>query len=130
MPNEVLDIAQSTVTPHHDVRDGLPLLTGNDQVEADIASFSARLLGALAAMAVRSKRRQADLAAALSRSGLQATAEMLTAALHHLEQQGCIEDLVPLYDGGVLMSVTTRGIEHLNTAPRWTTLDGASFRVT
>jgi hypothetical protein len=50
-------------------------------------------------------------------------------ALRELQEQGCIEDLVPLYDGGILMSVTSRGIEHLSAGPRWTMLDGAGFRM-
>jgi len=103
---------------------------GSEAAEDDHAAFVTQLLCALAAMAVRSKRRQADLSAALKRSGLQATAQGVMSALRQLEQQGCIEDLVPLYDGGVLMSVTSRGIEHLSAGPRWTMLDGPPFRMT
>jgi hypothetical protein len=88
-----------------------------------------RLLGALATMAVRSKRRQADLTAALRRSGIKIDQHGLWAALRHLESIGCIEDLVPLYDGGMLMSVTSRGIEQLNTGPRWTMFDTPSYRL-
>jgi hypothetical protein len=87
--------------------------------EASDEQFAITLLVALAAMAVRSKRRQADLAAALRRSGITSDAQHLSAALRHLEGIGCIEHLVPLYDGGVLMSVTSRGIEQLNGFPRW-----------
>lgn len=85
-------------------------------------TYADSLLTALATMAVRSKRRQADLSAALRRSGLDVDPVRVTEALQHLESTGCIEHLVPLYDGGVLMSVTSRGVEQLNSAPRWTIL--------
>ena len=88
-------------------------------LEADQSSFPQRLLRALATMAVRSKRRQADLTAAICRGGLQKEAADLAPALRSLEEQGFIEQIVPLYDGGVLVSVTSRGIEQLNTLPRW-----------
>ena len=76
-------------------------------------------------MAVRSKRRQADLAAALCRGALESEAHEVGSALQQLEQAGFIEQIVPLYDGGVLLAVTSRGIEQLNTMPRWAMLDGA-----
>jgi hypothetical protein len=91
------------------------------------ASFADQLLSALATMAMRSKRRQADLCAALCRSNLDTDPKRVTEALRQLERSGCIEHLVPLYDGGVLMSVTSRGIEKLNAGPRWNMLDGAGF---
>jgi hypothetical protein len=90
-------------------------------------SFADQLLSALATMAMRSKRRQADLCAALCRGRLDTDPKRVTEALRHLERSGCIEHLVPLYDGGVLMSVTSRGIEKLSTGPRWNMLDGAGF---
>jgi hypothetical protein len=93
----------------------------------DGKSFTDRLLQALAAMAVRSKRRQADLSAALARANLDTDPHRVTEALRQLERSGCIEHLVPLYDGGVLMSVTSRGVECLSAAPRWTMLDGAGL---
>jgi len=87
-----------------------------DEQEAGLAE---QVLAALATMAILSKRHQADLAAALRRSGLQAPHDRLTLALAYLERTGCIENLVPLYDGGVLMSVTSRGIEKLNAGGNW-----------
>ncbi len=102
------------------------------EIDADMPSpeeqLATRLLSALATMAVRSKRRQADLTAALRRSGIVADSQGLWVALRHLELIGCIEDLVPLYDGGMLMSVTSRGIEQLNSGPRWTMFDTPSYR--
>lgn len=102
----------------------------DDDVGGEAAAdtqFTEHLLAALATMAVRSKRRQADLCAALSRAGLDREPGRVTKALRALEQAGCIEHLVPLYDGGVLMSVTSRGIEKLSSGPRWNMLDGAGF---
>jgi hypothetical protein len=97
----------------------------DDHAAESALHFADQLLAALATMAIRSKRRQADLSAALCRAGLDRDPTRVTDALRHLEQTGCIEHLVPLYDGGVLMSVTSRGIEKLSAAPRWTMLDGA-----
>jgi hypothetical protein len=109
---------------------GLPIDT-NRATEAFAGDsevhFAGQLLAALATMAVRSKRRQADLSAALCRSKLDHDPQRVTTALRKLERDGCIEQLVPLYDGGVLMSVTSRGIETLSAGPRWTMLDGAGF---
>lgn len=87
------------------------------------SDLQAQLLAALSTMALRSKRRQADLTAALRRSGLNASREMVSAALCELEASGCIEHMVPLYDGGMIVSVTSRGIEHLNAGPCWTKMD-------
>ena len=87
--------------------------------EDEIEDFSTNLLRALATMAVRSKRRQADLSAVICRGGLSADRETIAAALRRLEKAGLIENIVPLYDGGMLISVTSRGIEQLNTIPRW-----------
>jgi len=120
----------SSVNPH-----GGLTATATAIVRADVASppaedsksFTDRLLKALATMAVRSKRRQADLSAALARANLDTDPHGVTEALRQLEKSGCIEHLVPLYDGGVLMSVTSRGVESLSAAPRWTMLDGAGL---
>ncbi len=100
----------------------------DDQIAGSVdhlEEFPQRLLRALATMAVRSKRRQADLAAALCRGRLEQEAGAVGKALHELESAGFIEQIVSLYDGGVLLAVTSRGIEQLNTMPRWAMLDGA-----
>ncbi len=91
--------------------------TGTDM---GLPSFTDKLLNALATMAVRSKRRQADLSAAMNRSGLQADQAQMTDALRELEAEGLIENIVPLYDGGVLLLVTSRGIEKRSGSVRWT----------
>ncbi len=121
------------LTAYEPDRDSDGALPAGDDLDEATASpeeaFATKLLGALAAMAVRSKRRQADLAAALRRSGMVADQHSLSVALRHLEAIGCIEDLVPLYGGGVLMSVTSRGIEQLNNFPRWTMFDTPGYRV-
>lgn len=74
------------------------------------------LLKALAAMAIRSKRRQADLAVALRRSGITQPREGIAAALIDLLDNGLIDDLILLSDGGLLLSVTSLGIERLHGA--------------
>ena len=55
------------------------------------------------------------------------TKKVLEGGQHSLETIRGLQvemSLVPLYDGGVLMSVTSRGIEKLGTGPRWSMLDG------
>ena len=81
--------------------------------------FAATLLRALVDMAGRSKRRQADLTAALRGAGMPADPARVRGALRRLQQQRCIENLVPLSDGGLLLSVTTAAIERLGGASEW-----------
>jgi hypothetical protein len=81
--------------------------------------FATLLLRALTVMAARSKRRQADLTAALRGAGLPADPARVRAALRVLLAQGCIENLVPLSDGGLLLSVTQSALDHAGPAPRW-----------
>jgi hypothetical protein len=91
---------------------------------AGAARFADKLLVALVSMAVRSKRRQADLCAAMARAGLRAERSEMDEALHELQGNGMIENIVPLYDGGVLLSVTSRGIERRTGGQRWAMLGG------
>ena len=88
-------------------RFGPPALTGRDRADA--------LLAALTAMAALSLRRQADVAVAVRRAGLAFTREQTAAALGQLSRDGCIGPPLYLSDGGILVSVTVRGIEHLAT---------------
>jgi hypothetical protein len=80
----------------------------------DGRDFEDALLAALAGMAARSHRRQADLFVAVRRSGLSAGPAEVRAALHHLQQDGCVDRVVPLEDGGILLSITVRGVERLS----------------
>jgi len=96
--------------------------------DEDGESFDARLLRALATMAVRSKRRQADISAAVHRGGLASQVAYVSTALRALELAGYIEDIVPLYDGGLLVSVTSRGIEQLHATPRWARFESETIR--
>lgn len=88
--------------------------------------FVEALLAALTDMAVRSPRRQADLAVALRRSGIEAAAPLIHQALAALEEDGCIEHLVLLTDGGLLMQVTSHGIERLSHTSRRHVLNSAT----
>ena len=104
--------------------------TASYAVEADGSEdFDARLLRSLAKMAVRSKRRQADVSAALCRGGLASQIAHVSTALRALELAGLIEHIVPLYDGGMLISVTSRGIEQLHATPHWAIFDSETVRV-
>lgn len=73
------------------------------------------LLAALTQMAALSMRRQADVAVAMRRAGLTLSAEMMATALEQLRRDGCIAPPLTLSDGGILVSVTVRGIEYLAT---------------
>jgi hypothetical protein len=64
------------------------------------------LLGALAAMAARNRRGEADLYAALRGAGLTIDGARLEAALDYLRAEGCVTNLVLLSDGDLLMKVT------------------------
>ncbi len=75
--------------------------------------FVDALLAALTQMAALSPRRQADVAVAMRRAGLASTPEGVAPALDRLRHEGCIEKPLHLSDGGILVSVTARGIERL-----------------
>lgn len=85
--------------PAATIAEPAPAATMNDQEFAD------HLLHALQAMAERSKRRQADVLAALRGAKLVAELRQVRAALRLLQAQGDIENLVPLSDGGLLLTV-------------------------
>lgn len=90
-----------------------PIEEPDEPAEAEFASL---LLRALTDMAARSKRRQADLTAVLRGAGLPAEPGRVRAALRTLLAQGSIADLVPLSDGGLLLTVTT---ERVDRPPQW-----------
>ena len=79
-------------------------------------AFVHDVLVAVANMALRSKRRQADLDAALWSAGLTALRDQRLAALERLREQGCVDKVVELSDGGVLLSVTALGLDRLGNA--------------
>jgi hypothetical protein len=89
----------------------------------DDADFAVVLLQALTGMASRSKRRQADLTAALRGADIVAEPARVRSALKLLRAQGAIENLVPLSDGGLLLSVTQKGSERASPPPQWLPLD-------
>ncbi len=89
----------------------------------DDADFVVVLLQALTTMAARSKRRQADLIAALRGADITADPSRVRAALKVLHGQGAIGNLVPLSDGGLLLSVTQHASERVGTPPEWLPLD-------
>lgn len=76
-------------------------------------SFVLDVLAAVADMALRSKRRQADLDAAMRHAGIQGVPSWRLAALERLRIEGYVDRVVPLSDGGVLLSVTAPGLDRL-----------------
>lgn len=91
--------------------------------DLDDADFAVVLLQALTTMAARSKRRQADLSAALRGADIAVDPARVRAGLKLLQAQGAIENLVPLSDGGLLLSVTQKAVERAVPAPQWLPLD-------
>ena len=79
-------------------------------------SFLLDVLAALVDMALRSKRRQADLGAALRHARINAPRDLQHLALGHIEARGWVSKIVPLCDGGVLLSVTAQGLEQFTGA--------------
>lgn len=98
--------------------------SGRDYVEEmDSNDFRDALLESLVTMASKSKRRQADLSAALRRAEINATVEQVRDAVAQLQLGGCIRELVPLYDGGLLVTVTNMGMDRSSRNPHWRFLD-------
>ena len=91
--------------------------------EMDQHDLCDALLEALVTMASKSRRRQADLSAALLRSGINGTAEQVREALVQLQSSGCIREFVPLYDGGMLLTVTNLGMDRTGRNPHWRFLE-------
>jgi hypothetical protein len=68
------------------------------------------LLDALARMARASRRHEADFDCAARIAGLRLTPEQRAMAVAKLASADCIERLIPLLDGGLLVSVTRTGM--------------------
>jgi hypothetical protein len=72
------------------------------------------ILAAVAAMAVQSRRRQAELDAALWRARITIDRVVRQAVVAQLSARGFVEGVVGLRDGGVLLSLTSRGLAYLD----------------
>jgi hypothetical protein len=92
--------------------------TPPDAGDAD-AEFTEQLLMALAGMAARSKRGQADLTAALRGAGIAAEPPRVRAALRLLHARGAVRNFVPLFDGGLLLSVISKVSEPSTEVSQW-----------
>jgi hypothetical protein len=85
--------------------------------DSPAAGFAPLVLRALAAAAAGHPRRQADLAAALRDAGLPDDQARLVPALRLLTEMGCVANLMPLAEGGVLLTVTGRGLDGADQTP-------------
>ncbi len=112
---QMSEIGESTDTASHSGRDYVEEMGSQD--------FRDALLESLVTMASKSKRRQADLSAALRRAEINATVEQVRDAVAQLQSGGCIRELVPLYDGGLLVTVTNMGMDRSSRNPHWRFLD-------
>jgi hypothetical protein len=93
-------------------------------VEEEEDEFTEMLLAAMVGMAMKSKRRQADVTAVMRRSKLDAAPERVAAALRTLEAQSRVRDIVPLYDGSTLATVTNIGMDLVGASRHWHFLQG------
>ena len=84
-----------------------------DPAEAVSLDFLIAMLAAVARMAMRSTRRQADLQTALRGQRLIASPARIVACARHLEQMGYVRGLLKLADGGILLTVTPEGFDRL-----------------
>jgi len=86
--------------------------TEADTARSETAALVAQLLAGLARMAARSWRSQADLGTVVGRAGIRADATALGAAIDELQRLGFIKGLIPLSDGGLLVTVTGEGLNY------------------
>lgn len=89
---------------------GLTLTTSQDTKDLP-SEVPVAVLRALAAMARGSKRHQAELGVALQRAGLSLSAVEQHGVVARLRDAEFIEQVIPLDDGGVLLSVTSAGMQ-------------------
>jgi hypothetical protein len=89
-----------------------------EQAEACI-DFASRVLRAVTNMAARSRRSEADLVAALQAAGLPIDVAGVRTALQLLQDLGCVRRLVPLSDGGLLLTVTGHAMQLSDEPSPW-----------
>lgn len=89
--------------PHSD--DDASASRPDDATPPTAEAFDAALFRALHAMAIKSPRFQADVQAAMRYASLSAHPAKLAAALQRLEVAGQVSNLIPLSDGGLLITV-------------------------
>ncbi len=98
----------------------------SDRADATFDVKPGDVLRALTVMASRSRRRQADVGAALRGAGLPPSGPAIDEALRLLVQQGAVSHVVPLSDGGVLLMVTGVAFDGPNDSPKRATYDLAA----
>lgn len=83
----------------------IPVAQWNDRTPGAAPDFDAALFRALHGMAIKSPRFQADVQAAMRHAQLTTHPARLAAALQRLEVAGRVSNLIPLSDGGLLITV-------------------------
>jgi hypothetical protein len=81
---------------------------------ASVADFADRLLRALQQARPRGPRGQVELEEALNAAGLPTSPALVRQALLLLYRQGCISDLVPMPNGGLLLKTTGQPFTYSN----------------
>ena len=82
-------------------------------VTTALSEPGAAVLRALSSMAQINQRNQAVVNEALYRAGLSVSADTMASVLRELDDQGCIEKLIPLSDGALLLTVTGIGMSRI-----------------
>ena len=98
-------VGDNVLTAEPAVRGGETARTGL----ADVAQAMAALR-AFASMARLSQRHQAEVEAALHRSGLAIDGRRRDAILRYLADEGCVDGQIPLSDGAMILTVTAIGM--------------------
>ena len=77
-----------------------------------------KILSALASMAMRSQRHEAELSLALRMNRLTLPPDQIESAIRYLLAERCIARVVPLNDGGLLVVVTDTGFGRVKMPAR------------
>ena len=105
MSSIVSDRCAGSTPPSACCRSGEAAAGSPSPAHAEVRDFDTQLFRALYAMAIRSPRFQADVHAAMRNASLTAHPARLAAALQRLEVAGRVSNLIPLSDGGLLITV-------------------------
>lgn len=70
-----------------------------------------QVIRGLVQMAGLSSRSQADLGAVMRKAGIPARLEVIVTILDRLRAAGLVEGVIPLSDGGVILTVTPKAMQ-------------------
>jgi hypothetical protein len=112
MPDAIIGLGRPDDRPRAQRRRDSGAAPGEDLAMDGVTS----VLRALAAMARSSRRHEADVQSAIRGAGLTLSPDQQDQALRELVDSACIDRIVPLVDGGILLSVTAEGMSRAGQA--------------